>query len=598
LDNRWEAASVSSAGLRRRFACVLSLDVVGYSRMMARNDMVAVAALGDCRTVIEWESRNHGGRIFGTAGDGFMLELPDAVAAVRCAFAIQKRVFARNKGAGEDAHIWLRAGIASGSVIDDAGNLFGDVVNIAARLQETCPSGGILVSREVSESPANGIRFRRTGELRLKHIPTPIELFEPLENDQPLGVIADGIRVDLRQHVPGLEGASVLAVLPLRNDTGDPSLEVVARGFSEDLILALSHTRQFPVVDRNSSFAYRSVDSDICTVGRKLGASYVLSGRLCASRVEIGLFDVEIGDKIWSDQFLAPSADLLTTLADMTVRVAARLGGTLDQAQGARFRARRESRIGTRGLVWRSRWHLDQLTRRDSQEALRLLLEARDSDPADAEVRIQIAHWHWIDAWTQRRSPDNLSELRRLAEEARTSDPLDSRGHLLVGLADILLKAIPQAQASFEEAIRLNPSLALGYAEIGSCRIAANAARESIPHLQLALRLNPHDYYVFYVLGELAIAHCMLGEWDKAIAYARQALHLRPAYWNARMSEITALVHSGELDAAAHAHDALVARTPAFSRNFVEWLPFQEKALVDFFWNALDAARKHVRTPA
>ena len=142
LDNRWEAASVSSAGLRRRPACVLSLDVVGYSRMMARNDMVAVVALGDCRAVIEGESRNHQGRILGVAGDGFMLELPDAAASVRCAFAIQKRVFARNKGAGEEAHIWLRAGIAIGSVIDDAGNLFGDVVNVAARLQETCPSGG------------------------------------------------------------------------------------------------------------------------------------------------------------------------------------------------------------------------------------------------------------------------------------------------------------------------------------------------------------------------------------------------------------------------------------------------------------------------
>ena len=260
LDNRWEAASVSSAGLRRRPACVLSLDVVGYTRMMARNDMVAVVALGDCRAVIEGESRNHQGRIFGVAGDGFMLELPDDAASVRCAFAIQQRVFARNKGAGEEAHIWLRAGIAIGSVIDDAGNLFGDVVNVAARLQETCPSGGILVSREVSEAPASGIRFRRTGELRLKHLPAAVELFEPLEDDQPLGVIADGIRVDLRQHVPGLEGVSVLAVLPLRNDTGDLSLESVARGFSEDLILALSHTRQFPVVDRNSSFAYRSGD--------------------------------------------------------------------------------------------------------------------------------------------------------------------------------------------------------------------------------------------------------------------------------------------------------------------------------------------------
>src|SRR5690606_14533237 len=130
---------------------------------------------------------------------------------------------------------------------------------------------------------------------------------------------------------------------------------------------------------------------------------------------------------------------------------------------------------------------------------------------------------------------------RDLALDALNSDAEDSRCHLLVGLADILLKNIPEALASFEQAVRLNPSLALGYAEIGSCRIAMGKPREAIAPLELCLRLNPHDYYVFYVYGELAIAHCLLGEWEKALACARRALHLRPSYWNARMSEIAAL---------------------------------------------------------
>lgn len=561
--------------------------------------MVAVAALRDCRFVIEEETRAGAGRIFGMAGDGFMLELPDAVAAVRCAYAIQKRVYARNLGAAGEERIWLRVGIALGAVIDDEGNLFGDVVNIAARLQEACPSGGILVSHDVSQAAAAYMRFRATGELALKHLPKPVALYEPLDDDQPLGVIADVAEVDLRRSVPGLEGASVLAILPLTNRSDDPGYEAVSRGFSEDLILALSHARQFPVIDRNSSFAYRSGSSDIRVVGKTLGASYVLAGGMRnaggVTTVDVHLSDVETGSEVWAETFDMAASEVLTVLGEVAIKVAARVEGRLEKAEGARFRGRRESRVGTRGLVWRSRWHLDQLTRRDSQEALRLLVEARDADPSDAEVRIQLAHWYWVDAWTQRRRSSELIALRTMAQEAQASDPSDSRGHLLVGLADILLKNIPEAQAAFEEAIRLNPSLALAYAEVGSCLIATGAASESIPYLELALRLNPHDYYVFYVLGELAIAHCLTGDWSKAIGYARQALHLRPSYWNARMSEVTALVHAGDLGAASHAHEALLARTPGFSRDFVEWLPFQKKSLVDFFCDALDRARAHVR---
>jgi tetratricopeptide (TPR) repeat protein len=302
--------------------------------------------------------------------------------------------------------------------------------------------------------------------------------------------------------------------------------------------------------------------------------------------------ETEFGRLIWSNRFPLEGADVLPALDAVALQIVATLGGELERAEGVRHRSRRESRIGTRGLIWRSRWHLDQLTRRDSQEALRLLHEARDSDPEDPEVKIALAHWHWVDVWTQRRSPHEITQLKELALDALGSEPSDSRCHLLAGLADILLKNIPEALSAFEQAISLNPSLALGYAEIGSCRIAMGEARQAVDPLELCLRLNPHDYYVFYVYGELAIAHCLLGEWDKALSCARRALHLRPSYWNARMSEVAALYHSGDVAGAADAAEALYVRTPKFSRAFIEWLPFQHSSAVDFFDSAITRARK------
>src|SRR5262249_11546148 len=157
---------------------------------------------------------------------------------------------------------------------------------------------------------------------------------------------------------------------------------------------------------------YRSGTSNFPAIGRDLGVRYVIDGELHGGRdrmtVVLRASETDFGRLLWSDRFTLDGAALLNALESATLRIVATLGGELERAEGLRHRSRRESRIGTRGLVWRSRWHLDQLTRQDSQEALRLLHEARDMDPDDPEVRIQLAHWHWVDVWTQRRSAEEI----------------------------------------------------------------------------------------------------------------------------------------------------------------------------------------------
>lgn len=588
---------MDSAPYARRWACVLSLDVIGFSRMMARDDMAAVVAIGECRRIVGNRVGQSRGRVFGTAGDSFMAELPDALAAVRCAVAIQKDMSARNETVSEHERIALRAGIDAGAVIDERGNLFGDVVNVAARLQEVCLPGGVLVSRLVCEEAGRTILFRQAGELLLRNITAPVEIFEVMEGGQPLGLGAgDLAAINLTRPVPGMESAPVLAILPLDNQTADGDLESVCIGFSEDLINLVSRMRQITVIDRSSTFSLRSGHADARASGRRLGARYLLEGRLesgeCGYHVSMWLSDLETGREVWREQYAPESGDFLPSREDIALRVSATLGGRIEHAEAARFRGRRESRVGARGLLWRSRWHLDQLTRRDAEEAFRLLKEAELADPANPEVLIQLAHAAWIDAWSMRRPADTIASVRQHAIKARDADPGDGRGHLLVGVTEILLGNLDPALEHLTSAITLNPSLAMAYAQRGSCHNLKGRFAEAIPELELALRLSPHDYYAFYVFGELAISHLMLGDWTRAIAYARRALAIRPAYWNARVSEIAALVNLGDARQAAQSYRALVYRTPDFSRRHIDWLPYEASHVRTFLADAVEKARK------
>lgn len=588
---------MEAAPYARRWACVLSLDVTGFSRMMARDDMAAVVAIGECRRIVEGRVGQSQGRVFGTAGDSFMLELPDPLAAVQCAVAIQKDMSARNETANELERLSLRAGIDAGAVIDEHGNLFGDVVNIAARLQEVCLPGGVLVSRNVRQAAGDTVTFRQAGELLLRNMPTPVEMFEVMDGDKALGLATgDLAAIDLARAVPGMEGVPVLAILPLDNHTGDPDLEAVCIGFSEDLINLVSRMRQITVIDRSSTFSLRSGHADARASGRRLGARYLLEGRLEGGEqgyhVAMWLTDLETGREVWSERYAPETGDFLPSRADAALRVSATLGGRIEHAEAARFRGRRESRVGVRGLLWRSRWHLDQLNRRDAEEAFRLLKDAELADPDNPEVLIQLAHAAWIDAWSLRRPADTIASVRQHAIAARDADPGDGRGHLLVGVTEILLGNLDAALDHLTAAITLNPSLAMAYAQRGSCYNLKGRFADAIPELELALRLSPSDYYAFYVFGELAISHLMLGDWARAIAYARRALAIRPAYWNARVSEIAALVSLGDVRQAAQSYRALIYRTPDFSGRHIDWLPYEGNQVRTFLAEAVEKARR------
>ncbi len=584
----------------RRAVTVLSTDMVGYSRMMAHNPDATVEAIRFCEDTIRQSGNAHAGRVFSHAGDGFLVEFSEDENALLACLDIQATLRAYNSGIEPERQVWLRSGIHHGEAIVDKDNLHGDVVNIAVRLQETAPVGGTLISDAVKDAlPSHDNNsLISIGVLRFKNIPHPVEAFE-LHVPGADGAIhvEESFQIDMGQPVTGFGGRSAIAVFPLTYASRSLEHEHVAEGFSDDLIVALSHMRQFPVIDRSSSFSMGRSGISLPTAAARLGARYVVSGEFTDHghqfKISLRLTDGSTSHILWSDAYLIEPDEVIPALEEVSAVVAGTLEGQLEQAETVRARASRLSRSNISSLVWRGRWHLNKLTQEDSEQAREMLEAAVEQDPENSEALIQLSFWHWLDCWTQRQPKQNVETFHALAQRAQASNAHDSRGHFLIGAAEILRGHPEVALTHFQQSLELNPSHAHAHSQIGSCHMLMGRPEQAIYSLEAAMRLNSQDYYLFVTIGELACSHCMIGDYDRAISLARRSLGLRSSYWHARMTEITALVRSGQSERAGQALDTLQIRRPDFfAKPYIDWLPFQDQKWNRFFQESLDQARE------
>lgn len=269
------------------------------------------------------------------------------------------------------------------------------------------------------------------------------------------------------------------------------------------------------------------------------------------------------------------------------IELVAHLETRIDHAEQIRTRSKRPDSFTVTDLIWRGRWHLNRLTRADSEAAQRLFSEARALDPDSSEALIQSTFALGWAIWAGRQPTERIVEMKKLAQDAIYADRDDGRGYMLAGIAEIWLRHPIAARKLLQQAIDLNPSLALARAHLGgSCNLSGNPT-QAIAHLKAALRLSSNDSHTFYSLAELALAFCMLGMWDEAIEHADHSLARRPAYWYAHLIKINSLARKSELSAARDALDELLAAKPGFSRRYVEWLPFVDRAWIDYFMEGL-----------
>lgn len=418
--------------------------------------------------------------------------------------------------------------------------------------------------------------------------------------DQSAIDLLPGHIVDTSHSPFGFNGSPALAVMSFENMTGKSEFDYVAEGISEELINGLSRVRWLPVIGRSSSFSFPS-NADRRMVGRSLGAKYLLEGRL---REEKGAFWInaslgvaESGYTVWSQRFSLPSLAATNSFEELAIELVSHLETRIDRAEQIQTRGKRQDNLTVSDLIWRGRWHLNRLSREGAEQAQKHFAEALTLDPESSEALIQATFCLSWSIWAGRQSTAKILEMRKLAQRAILADCDDGRGHMLAGMAEMWLRKPFPAEELLRKAIDLNPSLALAHAELGSCRNLSGRPDLAIPELVMAMRLSPNDLHIFYPLGEMAMAHCMQGEWKHATEFAERALIRRPGYWYAQMIRIAALHEAGNHEEARRALTEMMLAKPDFSRRYIEWLPFTDRKWTEYFIGALTSVGEGLVSP-
>lgn len=575
----------------RQLATIISMDAVGFSRLMGIDDELAVATFEERRDIIADSCGTFGGRTFGDAGDSIMAEFGTPIEALRATFDFQDRIMALNASVDEELRMPFRAGINTGDVIVREGRLYGDDVNIAARLQEFAPRDGLAISEttwhHVKDKTA--AEFTDLGEFRLKNIALPVRVLIAARGGNgaaapaPLAAIP---AVPGNQSRAAPNGPPAIAVLPFRGEGAEPDVEYMADGIAEDIIYGLSNTRWLSVIAKGSSFQFRDDSLGTKLIGNALGARYIVGGTLTSFgnqiRLSTTLTDSSNGRLVWSQRFDRDLVDIFNLRNQIGSEIVSILDKEVDRAEQARtFQVPWES-LETWQLVRRGRWHMNRRTRSDTEIALDFFDKAYREDPNSSAVLNELAWWYFWRAWLRFGNSDDLEKVEGFARKALLMDSLDARPHAYLGAADIMRGQPGPAADHLAEAIHINPSFAFARSAMGSARLLLGDAVGAIPFFLETERLSPFDLYRFHNLGELAAAYSFIEDWQAAIAVADRSLSLSPGYFYARFLKIGALRRCGRSDEAARELAILKTRHPDFSEQRVRWIPFADTAKNDF----------------
>lgn len=581
----------------RQLATIASIDAVGFSRLMGLDDEAAVAAFEERRSLIAASCEAFGGRTFGAAGDSIMAEFGNPIEALRAAFDFQAKIATLNRSAGENMRMAFRVGINTGDVIVRDASLYGDDVNIAARIQEFAPQDGVAISEttwhHVKDKTAAG--FTDLGEFVLKNIALPVR------------VLVAGAEGDTRLHRPmaatqklvaqdGFAGGMpTIAVVPFRNDGGDHEIDYMADAIAEDIIHGLSNTRSVSVIATSSSFQFRDDTLGSKAVGAALGARYIVSGSLVRNdvrlRVNAALTDASNGRLVWSRRFERPLTDIFHLQDELGGEIVSILEKEVDRVEQVRtFQVPWES-LETWQLVRRGRWHMQRRTREDTTLALEFFHEAFERDPNSSAVLNELAWWYFWRAWLRSGDADDLDKVEDYARKALLMDSQDARPHAYLGVSEIMRGRPRAALEHLGEAVHINPSFAFAHSGLGSAHLLLGEAQAAIPFLLNAERLSPFDIYRFHNLGELAAAHYFTHDWEAAIVVADRSLSLSPGYFYARYLKVGALMRGGRVEDGKQEFALFHARHPDFSTQRIEWIPYAQKSANAFIIANFEMAR-------
>jgi TolB-like protein/class 3 adenylate cyclase/Tfp pilus assembly protein PilF len=543
----------------RRLAAILAADVVGYSRLMGRDENGTLARFKSHVTErLEPTLARHGGRLVKLTGDGALVEFVSAVGALGAAVEFQQAMAEANRDQPADAAMVFRIGVHLGDLIEDGNDVYGDAVNIAARLEAQAPPGGIVVSRTVHEAVAGRVKaaFEDLGNLELKNIERPIQAFRvawqaadwPVSEPAPTTAPIAG--------PPPLPDKPSIAVLPFQNMSGDPEQEYFVDGLVEEIITGLSRSKAIFVIARNSSFTYKGRAVDVRQIGRELGVRYVLEGsvRKAGNRLRITgqLIEAENGVHLWADRFDGDLADIFDLQDMITAQVIGAIAPRVELAEIERAR-RKTTNLDAYDYYLRAWAAMYRFSSEGSQEALGLLEKAIALDPHFAIAYATEAVCYFIRrAFSWSTDPAHeAAEAERLARRAMELDSSDAR--VLTFYAQTLIYNVgrlDEAVACLDQAIRADPNYANAWMWRGNTRSYLGDAERAIEDLQQALRLSPLDSTLWIAQTGMANAHFLRGRYEEALSWVSAALRQHPHSLSALRVAIAANALAGHLDTA------------------------------------------------
>ena len=575
--------------VERRLAAILVADVAGYSRLMGIDEEGTLLQLKTHRKeLVDPKITEYRGRIVKTTGDGMLVEFVSVVDAVRCAVDIQRNMVERNAEVPTERRIQFRVGINVGDIISDNDDIYGDGVNVAARLETLADPGGIDVSRTVHDQVRDKLNFsfEDLGEQIVKNIARPIGVHRiDLSADTGPAVVSSTgavLKPEFASSRPSI------AVLPFANMSGDPEQEYFADGISEDIITGLSKLHWFFVIARNSSFVYKGKAVDVKRVARELGVRYVLEGsvRKGGNRVRITtqLIDAVTSNHIWADRYDGDLTDVFSLQDEITEKVVAAIEPKLVEAEGIRSQSRSPEELGAWDMVIHANSLFWRLTKAETEAAADILKQAAERYPNYGPAHSILAFVLLISGylgWSI--LEQQLHKAARLAARAAQLDDSDPWAHLALGFVAFVRRQTNVAALEFRRALELNPNFAAAHGYLGWTLAFDGQSEEATKHLQEAIRMSPHDPQNAIFNTGLAVTHCLTERYAEAVEYSSKALQQRSAFTAGYRIHVASLAQNGQIAEAREVLALLKEMHPDLSIAWIEKnVPYTSGPMVKF----------------
>jgi adenylate cyclase len=540
----------------RRLAAILAADVAGYSRLMGADEEGTHERLkAHRRELVDPKIGEHSGRIVKTTGDGMLVEFASVVDAVRCAAELQRAMIDREAGIPEDRRIRFRVGINLGDVLVENEDIFGDGVNVAARLEALAEPGGLCISRTVRDHIRDKLAyaFDDMGEQSVKNIARPVRVYALRR-----GAVADlptpRVLSTLPISQPAIAPRLSIVVLPFANLSNDPDQDYFADGITEDLTTDLSRIPGMFVISRNTAFTYRNKLVDTKQVGRELGVRYVLEGSVRRSgnqlRVTAQLIDAETDAHLWAERFDREMGDLFALQNEITSRIAVALNLELVGAEAARPTEHPDAL----DYILRGRAaHYKPSSRENRAEAIRMFEQALALDPRSVEAQSMLAMnltTRVLHGMTDSPAAD-IERAEDLARQALAASPRSPLPHMAKGGVLRARRRYDEAIAEYETVLALHRNWVAAYHHIGQCKLYTGSIEETITRVEQAIRLSPRDYNIGDFYREIGEVHLLQSRTDQAVTWLERARSAAPAQPGIRARLAAAYGLNGETERAA-----------------------------------------------